>query len=92
MKTNHYVLYEMMFKETFPDPLRAHPKITGYVEEVVGYVEDKISIASQHLQAAATDTHPNLLTEAWEAVICKPDIIDQRQVLDRAVGRSEFPE
>lgn len=34
--------------------------------------------ASTPVLQAATDADPNILTEAWEAAIFKPDLVDQR--------------
>ncbi|KAH7956380.1 hypothetical protein HPB52_008747 [Rhipicephalus sanguineus] len=36
------------------------------------------------LQAAATDADPNLLTEAWESAMSKPDLVDERKLVGRA--------
>lgn len=44
-----YVLYEEMFKEMFPVPPCARPKIIGYVEEVVhAYSEEEVCILQRY--------------------------------------------
>uniref|UniRef100_A0A224Z251 Uncharacterized protein n=1 Tax=Rhipicephalus zambeziensis TaxID=60191 RepID=A0A224Z251_9ACAR len=42
----------------------------------------KVSVP--RLQAAAPDADQDLLSEAWEAAISQPDLVDQRQLVARA--------
>lgn len=55
-----YVLYEMMFKGIFPDPLCARPKIIGYVEE-------EISMCSSIFVSATQENRtPGMVTSVVE--------------------------